>query len=60
MIACRHPPLCWSAILFANKYRNLGNSLAFQEHLQFFRNPIYYLIPRDISPMDVFLNLNLN
>lgn len=42
-----------------NKYRNIGNSLAFQGHLGFLRDPAYYLIPKALSPMDVFLNFNL-
>lgn len=42
-----------------NKYRSLGAALAFEQHLDILRSPLTYLIPKDLSPMDIFLNLNI-
>lgn len=51
-------------VMFGNidkilKQRHIGAALAYQEHYNFLRNPLFYLIPKNVCPFDVFLNYNL-
>jgi len=42
------------------KQRHIGAALAYQEHHRFLRNPLFYLVPKNLSEFDIFLNYIFN
>ena len=40
------------------KQRHIGAALAYQEHHRFLRNPLFYLVPKNLSEFDIFMNYN--
>jgi len=49
----------FSFITDINMFRGIGTSLAFQGHQKFLRSPEYYLVPKNLTGLDVFLNFNI-